>query len=439
MLVGDLDTRTTRRQLIVGNLSLLQVQGILVSCVAAALSFLIGLVLTSAESSSVTANGNDTGGMGDPLAATAKMAYNIVSLVPRTRPPHRPPHPHPHPSPNVSGPREFLIVMLIGQTAASFSSLILGSFMCSLVLLCRYFKLNPDNIAPAVASALGDLLTLILLGLSSHFLYPMHIAGLIVVQLGFLLVFIISFYLTIGNPRIKGLLREGWTPLLGAMVISSGTGMILDTFVSRYRDYAMVSIAQDGIPGSVGSVYISRLSTALHEEQEYNEHQRGDGHDHHPMPSWSASLAKMLFGPKDRATERAVKEARPRVSGAALFTATVPVLIIFIIISYATHWVDLPPLWAFGFILFFELAVSDHLPSFFFGRDFELSGLGEQVVAGLCLSHYLALFLWNRGYDPDTYALPLQSALCDLIGQTLLVSCYEVTALIGGRKVLLSK
>jgi solute carrier family 41 len=230
--------------------------------------------------------------------------------------------------------------------------------MCSLVLLCRYFKLNPDNIAPAVASALGDLLTLTLLGLSSHFLYPMPIFGLVVVQLGYVLLFTFSFYMTVQNPRIKGLLREGWTPLLGAMMISSGTGMILDTFVGRYRYYAMVSIAQDGIPGSVGSVYISRLSTALHEGQGHEGHQRGDGHDHHSMPSESETPPKGFFAPKDRATENAVKEARPRVSGVALFFATVPVLITFVVVSYVAHWVDLPALWACGFVIFFELAVS---------------------------------------------------------------------------------
>lgn len=352
MTAGDLDNRATRRQLILGNLSLLQVQGILVSCVAAALSFLIGLVLPSPETSSGMPSGNDFDGSESPLKASAKIAYTLFRLVPRGRQPHHPPSTRP--SPNASGPREFLIMLVIGQTAASGSSLILGSFMCALVLLCRYFKLNPDNIAPAVASALGDLLTLSLFGLSSHFIYPLPIGGLIAVQVGYLIIFIVSFYLTLRNPRIKGLLREGWTPLLSAMVISSGTGMILDTFVARYRYYAMVSIAQDGIPGSVGSVYISRLSTALHEAQGRGEHQRGDGHDHHSM---TMPHAKGFFSPKDATTERAIQESRPRISGIALFSSTVPVLILFVVVSYVTKWVDLPALWAVGFIIFFELAV----------------------------------------------------------------------------------
>jgi solute carrier family 41 len=60
-------------------------------------------------------------------------------------------------------------------------------------------------------------------------------------------------------------------------------------------------------------------------------------------------------------------------------------------------------------------------------------------VASLSLSHYLTVFLWNRDFDPDTYALPLQSAIVDLIGQVFLVTCYELVGLITGDKVLESK
>lgn len=81
---------------------------------------------------------------------------------------------------------EALLVLCVSMLAASFSSAILGSFMCSTVVLCRRYKINPgapcslwrslrftdsqplpDNIATPMASALGDLITLIILGLLS--------------------------------------------------------------------------------------------------------------------------------------------------------------------------------------------------------------------------------------------------------------------------------
>jgi solute carrier family 41 len=72
--------------------------------------------------------------------------------------------------------------------AASFSSAILGSFMCALVIVSRRYRINSgrsffktfiylivvdiwgmliDNIATPLASSLSDLLTLIILGLIS--------------------------------------------------------------------------------------------------------------------------------------------------------------------------------------------------------------------------------------------------------------------------------
>ncbi|KAG8794050.1 hypothetical protein FRC17_008343, partial [Serendipita sp. 399] len=358
--MGDLDSRALRRRLILGNLSLLQVQAILVSCLAATFTFIISLILPNQ-----TSNGNGDANGTRALLASSEFTSTAVGVATRlfTRAHHHRPKP-PLPPTSRAGPREFMIVLLIGQSAAALSSFILGGFMCALVLLCRYFHLNPDNIAPATASALGDLLTLALLGISSHFIFHLSWAGLFTLQLLFVAIFFFSLWATVKNERIKGLLREGWTPLIGAMLISSGTGMILDSYVGKYRDYAMVSIAQDGIPGSVGSVYISRLSTALHEAavKTTHAHQHGDGHDHryqvngHVYEETREEMGpKSFFDPKDEPTRRALVAARPKISGLALFLITIPVQFLFLTVSYVTEWIDLPTLWAVCFSIFFAI------------------------------------------------------------------------------------
>ena len=102
-----------------------------------------------------------------------------------------------------------------------------------------------DNIAPPIASCLGDLVTLCLLTAVSY----LYINFL---ETPFVLVIIITaiFAGAIGwvvrtnkNPHVKLLLREGWSPLFGAMVISSGTGAVLDLFVNRYKDYGLLAVA----------------------------------------------------------------------------------------------------------------------------------------------------------------------------------------------------
>ena len=50
----------------------------------------------------------------------------------------------------------------------------------------------------------------------------------------------LSFVFTLKNKHVRLLLKEGWSPLLGAMVISSGTGIVLDIFVSRYKGFALL-------------------------------------------------------------------------------------------------------------------------------------------------------------------------------------------------------
>jgi solute carrier family 41 len=40
--------------------------------------------------------------------------------------------------------------------------------------------------------------------------------------------------------------------------------------------------------------------------------------------------------------------------------------------------------------------------------------------------------LWARKYDPDAYALPIHSAMMDLVGQILLAVCYELILAVFG-------
>lgn len=47
--------------------------------------------------------------------------------------------------------------------SASLSGIILGVFMCTLILICRRYDIDPDNIACPMASSTGDIVTLVLL------------------------------------------------------------------------------------------------------------------------------------------------------------------------------------------------------------------------------------------------------------------------------------
>ena len=51
----------------------------------------------------------------------------------------------------------------------------------------------------------------------------------------------------------------------------------------------------------------------------------------------------------------------------------------------------------------------------------------------LLLARFLTNYLWSKKLDPDMYALPIHSALMDLVGQLLLVLCFELVLRIRGK------
>ena len=85
---------------------------------------------------------------------------------------------------------------------------------------------------------LGVTSSLLVLGAGT--LTPFFVIGIVVVWA------MTCIYVVLRNKYVKGLLKEGWTPLLGAMVISSGSGIVLDLFVSRYDGYALLAVAFGG-------------------------------------------------------------------------------------------------------------------------------------------------------------------------------------------------
>jgi len=56
-----------------------------------------------------------------------------------------------------------------------------------------------------------------------------------------------------------------------------------------------------------------------------------------------------------------------------------------------------------------------------------------QVFTSLVIARLLTNWLWSIEKDPDMYALPIHSAMMDLVGQLLLVLCFEIVSLLGGR------
>jgi len=250
--------------------------------------------------------------------------------------------------------------------------------MCGLIVLCRRLGRDPDNIAPPIAACLGDLVTLCVFGAAAAALINFINTPVPLILL--LLMILSSCFCTLfthRNPFVKDLLKEGWSPLFGAMIISSATGIVLDLFASRYPGFPLLAIVISGLPGSVGSIFVSRLSTALH-------------------------AAALL--PSSHLSVSGEDDPDQKLVMATLLLVTIPVEIIFLATLHWFGWLHLTWLFAVFSVIFFCFA----------------------VIISLYLGRILTDYLWSKKLDPDVYALPIHSALIDLVGQLLLVVCFEI-------------
>ena len=64
-----------------------------------------------------------------------------------------------------------MVLCAISQLTACIASLVLGTIVQLIIILCLDRGINPDNIATPIAAALGDLVTLYILYFVSNQIY----------------------------------------------------------------------------------------------------------------------------------------------------------------------------------------------------------------------------------------------------------------------------
>ena len=170
------------------------------------------------------------------------------------------------------------------------------------------------------------------------------------------------------NKHVRHLLTQGWSPLFIAMAISTGTGIVLDTFVERYSGFALLAVViagmpllphifQDlfltfpslclGLPGGTSAIFVSRLSTALHAA----------------MPRIPTESSASLTEPADIEPKHDERHhPSTRLTLLTLIAVSVPVEMAFLGCVTAVGWINLPFVFVALQIAFFLIAVRCSLP-----------------------------------------------------------------------------
>ncbi|KAG0199313.1 hypothetical protein BGX28_007384 [Mortierella sp. GBA30] len=311
--MGLLDQRASRNAFIKGNLALLQLQSLTVGSVAGLFSFGLGVIV--------------------------------------------------HPTTN--NMNEIALMITASMLCAAISSFVLGGFMCGLVLICRRYRINPDNIACPLASSFGDLVTLVILAGCSVSLQKYLNSPLSIIILVALLALIPAWIFYVRrNKFVSEVAKEGWGPVFAAMVIASTAGLTLERYINEFPGMALISPVLNGLTGNIGSIYASRISTSLHANVKENY----------------------------RATEK------------TLFLVHIPIQIVFLAVIGIMGLGHVQ--WSIAVVLGYAI-VSLCL-----------------VVISLGMAKWITHLFWKLGYDPDNYALPILTSLIDVIGTAFLVAGF---------------
>lgn len=129
--------------------------------------------------------------------------------------------------------------------------------------------------ATPIAASLGDLVTLGILSMVSTSILihqtstdasPVYqfMAPQVLLAIIYLIVAPACFILARGVDVTKEVLVHGWTPVLAAMMISSGGGKILSNVIKRFPGIAAYQPVVNGVAGNLVSVHVSAILNINH-------------------------------------------------------------------------------------------------------------------------------------------------------------------------------
>ncbi|KAL4712457.1 hypothetical protein ACJJTC_007473 [Scirpophaga incertulas] len=167
----------------------------------------------------------------------------------------------------VHGPYVLLITASAVFTATT-TCFVLDFVMVMVIYASHKFKVNPDNVATPLAASIGDIVSNSVLAVTAQYMYEQiqislwQPITLICVYYSLLPLWVFVVW---RNKYTKKVLTTGWTPVISALFISGIGGIVLDQAVDRFPGYEVFQPIVNGIGGNLVCVQSSRLATHLHQ------------------------------------------------------------------------------------------------------------------------------------------------------------------------------
>ncbi|KRY37028.1 Solute carrier family 41 member 2 [Trichinella spiralis] len=383
--MGLLDNQSERSALLVANLCLIETQANVISLFASFLAILLRWI-TNGEVIFVNIVVLIASSMSTGISASFFLSMNLLVFIFLKK----------------------LMLKSLNSTVRAKTKNIRNSFtmnslceislvMISVILLCRYFGINPDNVATPIAASLGDLVTLTMLAyIGSFYLLiigrPTIVCTLII--FGLIALLPVCFLGSWKNKDTKEVVLNGFSPIICSMLISSGSGFILGRSVTQFKGIAVFQPIINGIGGNLVAIQASRISTYLHKNEKLGKvasYLRGR---QAANPFW------VFFG------------KQPHITAA------------WVLVSFVG------PGHAF-FALIISFLNAGHTTV---SLKFMLFYLGAAYVQVFILLYFCFVgvhMLWKWKMNPDDIAIPYLTALGDFLGTLLLYICFYIMSSLG--------
>eukprot|EP00123_Amoebidium_parasiticum_P000608 comp11454_c0_seq1/m.5886 comp11454_c0_seq1/g.5886 ORF comp11454_c0_seq1/g.5886 comp11454_c0_seq1/m.5886 type:complete len:432 (-) comp11454_c0_seq1:415-1710(-) len=261
-----------------------------------------------------------------------------------------------------------LLLTATSLTTATLAAGILGVVMCGVIIFSSQRGFNPDNFANSVTASLGDVLTLVILSMCGAFLLSIEDVAPVVLPVllvGQIMLIPTWIRLCSIHKAVKQVLRNGWVPILTAMIISGAAGLTLEEEIEAFPKMALLVPIVNGVGGNIGAVLASRAATSFH------VHGKPDGY----YPS------------------------------IVLFLLTIPTHLILIA---GVEW---------------SSPDTEFLNDAGFLGSYLCASVG-QVACVVVLVHVLSRKVWAAGLDPDNWVIPYVTACADFLGTGMLAYSF---------------
>ncbi|XP_013200138.1 solute carrier family 41 member 1 isoform X2 [Amyelois transitella] len=161
-----------------------------------------------------------------------------------------------------------LLIIASAVFTATTTCFVLDFVMVMVIYGSHKFKVNPDNVATPLAASIGDIVSNSVLAVTAQYMYEQIQVSLwqpIVLMCVYYSLLPLWVFVVYRNKYTKKVLTTGWTPVISALFISGIGGIVLDQAVDQYPGYEVFQPIVNGIGGNLVCVQSSRLATHLHQ------------------------------------------------------------------------------------------------------------------------------------------------------------------------------